>query len=744
MTTPFVEELQRLLAERRFSWRKLAELTGYHPSWLSKIRNGRPPSAEVVRRCDEVLGANGTLVALAQVHELRPAHLPAAPAGFIGRDDELHRMREALTVGSRQGVPTIVAIDGPPGVGKTATALRCAHDVKESLQWKYSDGELFADLHGHSPNQDPARPEDLLEEFLIGLGVPANEIPAGLEPRTKLYRTLLGSRKILIVLDNAASSEQVERLLPGSGNCGVIATSRRRLVGLAMRRDAVRVALGPTSMRESVALLRTFVGVARADAETASVVALAERCGHLPMALRIAAERVAAHPYLPVSELVDELSSDERPLDALATGDSVDLRTVFESSYRDLGGEEARVFRLLGLQRGPDISVDTAAVLAELPPVRARRLLEKLVSVHVLEAAPAGRYHLHELLRMYAVERVQGEHDADWYLHTASAGSRVLAPFGCDRPAPGAPRDVVPRTFPGRPQALSWFDAETANFQPVIKLAIEHGLHDTAWRLAVALREYARLRRKPLGWWPASLELALKATRSVGDCPAEGLVRTIAAEAHRWSCDHDRARQSLRSALAIRREIGDLSGKAWTLTESGFLAVEEECFEQACPLASEALSIFQDLGDRRGQASALFTLADAYAGWQRQGDALSALGEALTIFREIGDHDGEGLVLVKMAGIHHTYDEPETALECLDLALEARRSAGSRWGEADCLCRQASVLHALGRVEEVRKPCEEALALYEEVGDLRALDLRACLDWHEYGMVGELLPNPAF
>jgi tetratricopeptide (TPR) repeat protein len=474
------------------------------------------------------------------------------------------------------------------------------------------------------------------------------------------------------------------------------------------------------------------------------------------MALRIAAERVAAHPYRPVSELVDELSSDERPLDALATDDSVAMRTVFESSYRDLDSAEAQVFRLLGLQRGPEISMDTVSVLAELPVVRARRLLEKLVSVHLLEAAPAGRYNLHELLRMYAVERVQAEHDiddrtssvrrlVDWYLHTAAGGSRVLAPFRhgpleLEPPAQG----IVPRAFAGRQQALSWFDAEAANFQQVIKLAVEYEFHDSARRLAIALREYARLRRKPLRWWPASLSLALKAARATGDCPAEGWVKTISAEAHRWLRNHDRARQLLKSALAIHQEVGDLHGKAWTLAEAGFLAVEEEQFEQAYPFASEALAIFQELGDRHGQASALFTLADAYDGWQRHGDALSALRDSLKIFREIEDHDGEGLALVKMANIHHAYDEPETALEYLDLALEARRSAGSIWGEADCLCRQASVLHALGRVEEVRRPCEDALVLYEQVDDPRVMDLRSCLDWQEYGMVRKLLPNPAF
>ncbi|TDD83198.1 hypothetical protein E1298_21620 [Actinomadura rubrisoli] len=227
--SPFIEELQRLLVKHQLSWRKLAELTGYHPSWLSKVRNGTPPSAELVARCDEVLEANGALIALASVGRTRcPAQLPASPAGFVGRHDELRRMRDVLTERSGPGAAAVVAVDGPPGAGKTAAVLHCAHDIVRIDPARYSDGQLYVNLNGYSQGGRPMRPENALEELLIALGVSSRDVPEGIEQRAKLYRSLLASRRILIVLDNASSSEQVEPLLPGSVGCAVMVTSRRR------------------------------------------------------------------------------------------------------------------------------------------------------------------------------------------------------------------------------------------------------------------------------------------------------------------------------------------------------------------------------------------------------------------------------------------------------------------------------------------------------------------------------------
>ncbi|WP_271222857.1 ATP-binding protein [Streptosporangium carneum] len=749
--SPFVAELERLLAKRRLSWRRLAELAGYHPSWLSKIRNGRLPSADVVKRCDEVLEAGGTLIALASTEgETGPAQLPAAPAGFVGRDRELRRMREVL---SRE-TPLIVAIDGPPGAGKTTAALCLGHRVNGPEGKLYPDGQLYVDLHGYSRKRHPARPENVLEEFLVALGVPARDIPAGVEQRAALYRSLLASRRLLIVLDNAASSEQVLPLIPNAPGCGVVVTSRRRLNGLAIQFGVERIMIGSMTEAESIAVLRKAIGVARTEGESLS--ALAELCGHLPLALRIAAERVAAHPHRPVSELVDELAAEEQRLDGLATDDSVPVRTVFEWSYHDLSDAQARMFRLLGLHEGPNFSVEAAAALAGVPVVQARRLLEKLSGVHLLEAAPHGRYRFHDLMRLYAAERVEAEEDpedrgasvrrlTDWYLHSSAAGGRALAPFRLNPlelrpPEPGC----VPMTFADDKVALRWFDIEALNFMAVVSLAMEHELYDTVWQTAVALWDYLRLLRNPGRLWVDTTTTAQEAARAAGNSYAEGWVETSLADGYRWLGHYDRSQQLFEHALTIRQRIGDRHGQAWALAGSGFLAIDRGRLEHALRYAQEALLVFREIGDRHGEASALFTVADAYHGWQRYDEALQTLEDSFRIFDEIGNHDGQGLILVKMAEVHIARGEHQQALSHLDRSLQARRLAGSRWGEADGLARRGYTLQVLGRPQDARESWEAALALYDEVNDPRVTDIRAYLRGDAVDLRANVLSRPGW
>ncbi|HEX2314917.1 MAG TPA: tetratricopeptide repeat protein [Thermomonospora sp.] len=754
--SPFAEELQRLLGERGLSWRRLAELTGYHPSWLSKIRHGKTPSAELIRRCDDVLEAKGSLIALAGVTGLRPAHLPAAPGSFVGREKVLARVVTALTERRPAGTPAIVTIVGPPGVGKTAVALRASHRLSATGPRVYADGQLFADLRGYSADGGLARPTDVLEEFLVALGVPANAIPPGVESRAKVYRSLLASRRILVTLDNASDSQQVEPLLPGSPTCAVIVTSRRRLRGLAMRSGAEQLVLGPLTGAESIALLRAAIGDARADAEPEPLAALADICGHLPLALRIAAERIASHPSRPIRELVEELSVEGQRLDGLATDDSVAVRTVFAWSYHGLGAPESRLFRLLGLHGGPRVSAEAAAALAGEPPVRVRRTLENLAGAHLVNGASAGRYQFHDLLRCYATERVESEEDAgerrravvrltQWYLHTAAAGGSALAPFRT-RPLelPPVPPDVRPLRFRGDRSALAWFDAEAQNFPAVIDLAMRYELYDTAWRVAVALWDYFRLLRTPGRLWLTLQHTALEATRRLGDRFAEGWVETFLAEVYRWLKQYHRSTRHFENAVAVRREVADRHGLAWALAGSGFLAVDQGRYERAERYAREALTLFREVEDLHGQASALFTLADVNHGRGRQRAALRALESSLRIFEKIGNHDGRGLTLAKMADVHLAQGDCEQALHHLDLSLGARRLAGSWWGEADGMYRRGYILSLLGRRDDAREAWRAALSLYEHVDDPRAAELRAYLRDEAGDLTRRALPRPAW
>ncbi|MDN3265289.1 tetratricopeptide repeat protein [Streptomyces sp. CSDS2] len=741
MPSPFVEELERLLTQRNLSWRRLADLVGYHPSWLSKVRHGAAPSASLVRRCDDVLEADGKLIELAAVKSGQlPAQLPAPPAGFVGRESELQRLRAALTGrGDRRGTP-IVAIDGPPGVGKTALALRSADDVLRSEPEAFPDGQLYADLKGYSKTGLSVRSGDVLEEFLVSLGISVQDVPAGTERRAKLYRTLLSSRRVLVVLDNVASSEQAEPLLPAASGCAVVLTSRRRLSGLAMRVGLERILLRHLTAEASVELLATVIGSGRAEAEAGAVGTLTELCGHLPLALRIAADRVAAHPHHPISELVEELAAGRHRLDGLASHDSVTVRSAFEWSYCDLTDDEARTFRFFSLHPGTHAGVASIAALLGRPVVQTQQLLQRLHEVHLLEGVSFSRYRFHDLLRLYAAERLQSDeaaHDRraavgrliDWYLHTSVAGARTLVPFRrslLELPPPDSA--MSPLQFEDDEAALRWFDTEAATFVRVLRLAVDHGFHESAWKLAVGLYDYFCLLRKPGSIWLAITAVALEAARAADSQFAEGWLETGIAEGYRWQRQYKRAQQHFERSLSIRRRIRDLHGQAWTLGGMGFLAVDQGRWEQAHVCAREAMSLFAELGDHDGSASVLLTLADSYRGWYRYEEALHTLDKALEMFEEIGNHAGQGQALTRMAGIHTAQGRHASALVCLERALETKRAAGSRGGEAECLYWHGCTLERLGERSRAVASWTAALRLYEELGDARADEIRARLD----------------
>jgi tetratricopeptide (TPR) repeat protein/transcriptional regulator with XRE-family HTH domain len=741
MPSPFVEELERLLTQRNLSWRRLADLVGYHPSWLSKVRHGAPPSASLVRRCDDALEAGGKLIELAAVKSTQlPAQLPAPPAGFVGREGDLTRLRDVVTGrGGVRGTP-IVAIDGPPGVGKTALALRAADDIIRFEPDTFPDGQLYADLKGYSKTGLSVRPGDVLEEFLVSLGIPVQDVPAGTERRAKLYRSLLSSRRVLVVLDNVASSEQAEPLLPAAAGCAVVLTSRRRLSGLAMRVGVERILLRHLSAEESVELLATVIGSGRAKAEADAVAALTELCGRLPLALRIAADRVAAHPHHPISELVEELAAGRHRLDGLASHDSVTVRSAFEWSYCDLKDEEARTFRFLSLHPGQHAGVASIAALIGRPVVKTQQLLQRLHEVHLLEGVSFSRYRFHDLLRLYAAERLESDEEAhdrkaavgrliDWYLHTSVAGARTLVPFRrslLDLPPPDSRID--PLHFEDDAAALRWFDTEAASFVRVLRLAVDHGFHESAWKLAVGLYDYFCLLRKPGSMWLAITAVALEAARAAGSRFAEGWLETGIAEGYRWQRQYKRAQQHFERSLTIRRQIEDLHGQAWTLGGMGFLAVDQGRWERAHACAQEAMSLFAGLADHDGSASVLLTLADSYRGWHQYDQALHTLGEALAMFEEIRNYDGQGQALTRMAGIHTAQGRHASALVCLERALQTRRAAGARGGEAECLYWRGCALERLGERSRALTSWKAALSLFEELGDARADEIRARIE----------------
>jgi DNA-binding SARP family transcriptional activator/DNA-binding XRE family transcriptional regulator len=430
--------------------------------------------------------------ALAVVGRVVPRQLPAAPRGFTGRAGELAALSALLERDSREASGVVIAaLTGMAGIGKTALAVHWAHRVAD----KFPDGQLFVNLRGSSLSGVPVTPTEAVRSFLTALGAPPARIPADTDGQAALYRTLLVDGRMLIVLDNAQDAEQVRPLLPGSPGCLVLVTSRNRLTGLAAAEGAHLITLGALTDSQSRDLLSTNLGIERARAEPAAVSELIALCGRLPLALCDVAARAVARPGLPLRALVAEMQDARGRLDVLDTGESAtSVRVVFSWSRAKLGHQASRMFRLLGIHPGPDITVSTAASLAGVPRGQAYLALTRLCDEHLLTEYAPGRYGFHDLLRAYAAERARSsDSDAerraavrrvlDYYLHTTSAAAALLCPCRTEvtwsRPQPG----VVLEEIGGPAQAAEWFENERHALLAVIGQAAEEGHAPHAWEL---------------------------------------------------------------------------------------------------------------------------------------------------------------------------------------------------------------------------------------------------------------------
>ncbi|MGA6164554.1 ATP-binding protein [Amycolatopsis magusensis] len=737
MTTPrgstaFSRELAKLLRQRRMSWRRLADHVGYTPSWLSKVKNGSPPSADLARRCDEVLEASGRLVALASKEAegagVRPAQLPAVTASFAGRDEELTTLTEALSAPGLPGTPRVVLIDGPPGVGKTALALRCAHDLAD----RFPDGQLFADLRGFTPEAEPVQPAEVLEEFLLAMSLSAQSIPAGVRQRSALYRSLVSDQRILIVLDNAAEFEQIEPLLPGSGRCGVLITSRVDMRALRIRLGARRVVAGPLSGREALDLLAAVIGTEELAEQTKAAEELVERCAHLPLALRIAAERVltSASEHR-IAEVAAQLAHSG--LDLLTADRTTAIRAVFAWSYQALSEDAACLFRLLGLHPGPQLGTGAAAALGDLPLERTKTLLRELVEAHLLEQSGEGCYRMHDLLRQYSNERGNRDDVASeradavhrllrWYVHSAVAATRAMAPYR-DLTSPNTPAGIAttPLSFADTNAAVHWCDIELQNITPIGRLAIDHGATDIAWQLPLALFDYL-LMRKPWSIWLSSHEVALKAAETSQDRRAQCRIRIHLAVAHFWLRNLDRSRQLCLDGLEMSLQLEDRYGQACAHSGLARIYCEHGLDADAHEHVQRAITLFEELQEPDGHAGALATLGEIYRRTGRCETALSTTTRALRMCEQQRNNTARGRKMIKVAEVHQARGDLKTALHYLGLSLELRREAGDRWGEADAQLRRGDLLHELGHADLAHQAWTIALEIFEPLDDPRAED----------------------
>ncbi|GAA2668430.1 MULTISPECIES: helix-turn-helix domain-containing protein [Actinosynnema] len=724
---------QQLRHDREAQGWSLKELAGrihYSMSHLSNVENGtKTASPDFATACDLALGTGTKYTDLitpgkrgAGNRPLPPAELPPAPelVGQVGALAELDRL---LQWARAQPGPGVFAVDGPAGVGKTSLVLAWAHRVKAG----FPDGVFFVDLQGYTGNAHPLEPDAVLEDFLWTLGVRAEEVPTSLSGRVGLWRSSLAGSRTLLVLDNARSPEQVRPLIPGARECLVLVTSRRRLSGLAIQDDARCLTLDVLDQREGVELLERVVGTGRVAAEPEAAEAIVRRCGGLPLAVRVAAERVAAHPRLRLTDLAEGLSDVDGRLDLLSLRGGEDaVRAVLSWSYRSLTEPQARAFRLLALHPGPGFDVNTAAALCGLEARETRRILDALVTVHLVSTPQPGRFTQHDLLRSFGAELVRevpaAESSAavrrvlDWYLHATYHHSRALAPTRQDPelapPLPGVPPLGAEVDY-GR--ALAWFGTELPALAACVQLAAERGFGEVAWKLPVGLWNYLLLTKR---WdtWIATHTTGLAAARALGDRLGTAWVLHNLANAHRELGKSELALAEFTEALELRRRIGDATGQAWTLLGLGWTNLDLGHTRRALELFSEAGTLFARLGYTAGEAVALALRGQVRHLHGEVDPALEDLGRALGLMRESGDRHAEGFALLHLGTVLQGQGRHAQALEHFAAALALQREIGDRAGQAETLQAAARSHQALGGRELAEQARQEAVAITEALG----------------------------
>ncbi|GAA2635119.1 AfsR/SARP family transcriptional regulator [Paractinoplanes durhamensis] len=649
-----------------------------------------------------------------------PAQLPADVRAFTGRAREFAALDRSLEPPDGDEPPlTVVLLSGTAGVGKSALAVRWAHRVREA----FPDGQLYVNLRGYDSEQ-PVAVGDALAGFLTALGVGGPEIPPGVEERAGRYRSELTGRRMLVLLDNASSVEQVRPLLPGSGSCLVLITSRDSLPGMVAIHGAERINLDLLPMADAVVLLRRLIG-ARVDRETSVAEDLAGACARLPLALRIAAELAAVRTDVTLAELVGELGDHRMRLDLLDAGDPrAEVRAVFSWSYQNLPGDAARVFRLLGLHPGDTVHVEAVAALTGTEAGEARRLLGVLVRASLVHVGRGGRYGMHDLLRAYAAE-LAVRHDSgpdrkaaltrlfDHYLAGAVAAMDTLYPDGTEP-------DGDPDT------ARGWIEAERPNLAAACTYGAAHGWHRFAVALAGTMFRYLDA-GGPVAEAVAVTASAVSAAVALGDREAQARALSDLGRLHRRQGRLDEAVDTYRRSLALYADLGEHAAEAVALRNLGSVHWRLGNYRQAAENYRRAGERYERLGDAAGQADASVRLGlvDARLGDEEQ--ATKRFASALDLVTRLGDRFSEAYVISLLARLSRRPADLERAATHLEQSLAVMRQAGDRTGEAYVLTDLGVVYARSGRLAEAADHLRNVVVLHRRIGD-RASEAEALND----------------
>lgn len=661
----------------------------------------------------------------------QPRQLPREITHFTGREAELRKLDASLSR-ERPSAVVISAIAGAPGIGKTSLALHWAHRRQD----RFPDGQLYVNLRGYDSGPRLSA-NHALESFLQALGLPHQQIPEDIDAKAGIYRSMLAGRRILVLLDNAATPDQIRPLLPNEPACLVLVTSRSRLSGLVARDGAHRISLDVLAPDEATTLLRDIIRD-RADREEDAIAELARRCDYLPLALRIAAERVASRPHLTIAALVHELAAEHHRLDVLATDDddeATTIRTVFSWSYHALSKKTAEVFRLLGLQPGPSISLEAAAALTGATVAQTQSHLEKLVSIHLLTETSHGRYQFHDLLRAYAAERVMADESSElrdeatqrlyeWYLHTAHAALFAYYPQHPEIPINSRQSNCRPLTFTDHEDARSWFITEYANLMEVVHHAAEVGQHAVGWQLPNAIDCYIG-QEHPIADQIVIHKLGLAAAQHLGNKVGERWAYNHLGEALAEACHYEEAISCHQKALEIARKIGDKFGEGAPLVDLANIYNQLARYTESLECGQEALTIFRTIGHQRNECLSLLHIAAALHGVGKLDQASIYIKQGLDLANSIEAVGLQGRAMRSLAKIYCEEGRLEDAVNCLNQAAAHYRAVHVGRDRAQTLNELGTIHNNMGSTEQAREAWHEAIAILTYLDPHEAAQIRA-------------------
>jgi DNA-binding SARP family transcriptional activator/Tfp pilus assembly protein PilF len=722
---------------------------------------GAEPGQELQRLHQRMLAADPSLldplVAQSRHTHVIPRQLPGALRHFSGRAAELTQLAEIAETSRATAEPTLIVITGPGGIGKTALAVYWAHWSAS----QFPDGHLYLNLRGFDPTGQPMSAGESIGDLLFALGVIADRLPPTGDAKVALYRSLMADQRMLLILDNARDAAQVRPLLPGMASCVVIVTSRNPLAGLVAVEGAHVISLDVLSAAEAHDVFSSYLGVPRVAAEPEAAATVARQCAYLPLALAVAASRAAVVPRLTFASLAADLNDARQRLDTLSAGEELtDVKAVLSWSYRGSSAAARRMFRLLSVHPGPEVSVEAAARLADVSVGRARRLLSELAATRLITETGSGRYRFHDLLRTYssdlalAVETARGRdtalrHLLDYYLHACHQAALHLEPDrsgeiqpGFPYPGPDRPGEIRPGSppapaFTGPRGAFAWFTAEYRVLLRIVEAAASSGYPQHTWQLGWALTDYFR-RSGQWHDWMAVQRVALTAAERLRDPSAQGHAHRSLARAYCWLGKYDDGRRHLRRALALFSSAGNELGQGHVHRNLAYVYERLGDDDQALKHAELALHCYQHAGHAAGAARALNTV-----GWYRakRGDyrmAIDSCTEALLLLQGIGHRSGEAATWDSLGYARHRMGEFAEAVTCFENALEILTEIGDRDAEADSLAHLAEALDAAGESGRACQTWQRALAILTDLNHPDAEAIRARLR-----SAGVLAPLPS-